>query len=51
MRIIASGLMARGQADTARGALTFPAFVALRDGTLLAACHAGSKKDADDETI
>tara|TARA_Y100000588_G_scaffold14170_1_gene15274 strand:+ start:28 stop:1149 length:1122 start_codon:yes stop_codon:yes gene_type:complete len=51
MEIVKRGVLARGEAGTARAALTFPSVVALADGTLLAACHAGSTKDAADEQV
>ena len=51
MEIVESGILARSEAGTARAALTFPGLVSLSDGTLLAAVHAGSTKDAADEAV
>lgn len=51
MEIIATGVLSRGEAGTARAALTFPCAVALRGGGLLATLRAGSTKDSADEQI
>jgi hypothetical protein len=51
MEIVESGILARGEAGTARATLTFPSLLSLSDGTLLATCHAGSTKDSVDEAV
>ena len=51
MKIVESGILARGEAGTVRAALTFPCLLSLSDGTLLATCHAGSTKDSADEFV
>jgi len=43
--------MSRGEAGTARANLTFPNFVTLSNGDLLANWRAGSTKDCDDEGL
>ena len=51
MQITESGILSRGQPNTARAILTFPTVIALADGTLLATYRAGSTKDAEDGTV
>ena len=51
MKIVETGILARGVADTARAVLSFPSVVSLSDGTVLALFRAGSRKDSDDEAI
>lgn len=51
MKIIETGLLARGVAGTARAVYTFPTVLSLSNGSLLAACRAGSTKDCADETV
>lgn len=51
MRVVDSGIISPvGSTETLR-VRTFPSLVVLSDGTLLAICKAGSKKDSDDGTI
>ncbi len=51
MKIIESGVLVSGEAETGRATYTFPNVTALPGGELLASCRVGSKKDAADETI
>jgi len=51
MHIIETGQVTQSKPDTARAIYTFPALVALSDGTLLLTCRVGSRKDSADETI
>ena len=51
MKITEQGLVNRGEPGTRSAVLTFPAFVRLSDGPLLATWRAGSTKDGEDERI
>lgn len=51
MKLVDSGVLALGEAGTARACHTFPSVVALSTGALIATVRAGSEKDSDDETI
>ena len=51
MKIVETGVLARGVAGTARAILSFPTVVLLSDDSLLATVRAGSSKDSPDETI
>jgi len=51
MKIVETGILARGKENTARAVLTFPSVTVLSDKTLLATCRAGSTKDSSDETV
>ena len=51
MEIIDTGVLAHGEPNTQRAALTFPTVTALSDGSLLATYHAGTTKDAADEAV
>jgi hypothetical protein len=51
MQIISSGVLSRSEAATARANLTFPNFVTLSNGDVLANWRAGSSKDGVDEHL
>jgi Neuraminidase (sialidase) len=51
MQITATGVLARGVAQSERAMLTFPQVVVQSDGTLLATYRSGSSKESPDETI
>ncbi len=51
LKIIEKGILTSAVAGTNRAAFTFPTFVALSNGELLATCRVGSKKDSEDETV
>ena len=51
MQIIETGIANTCEPGSGRATLTFPTFVPLSNGTLLATCRAGSAKDCDDEAI
>lgn len=51
MRVIDSGIINSIGLGKTLQVRTFPSLVVLSDGTLLAVCKAGSKKDSDDGTI
>ena len=51
MEIVNTGILSRSEAGTRRANLTFPNFVALANGDLLANWRAGSTKDCDDERL
>lgn len=51
MQILDAGLLSKSEAGTTRANLTFPNFVALSNGDLLANWRAGSAKDCDDERL
>ena len=51
MQIVNTGVLSRSEAGTTRANLTFPNFVALSDGDVLANWRAGSTKDCDDERL
>ena len=51
MHIVATGIVSRSEPDSARANLTFPSFVVLSNGDLLASWRGGSTKDGDDEGL
>ena len=51
MQIVDSGTLSRSQAGTTRANLTFPNFVMLSNGDVLANWRAGLTKDGDDEHL
>ncbi len=51
MRIVDTGILARGKEGTSRACHTFAAFVTLANGACLATCRAGTTKDSEDERI
>ncbi|MCZ4345570.1 sialidase family protein [Devosia neptuniae] len=51
MKLVASGVLASGEAGTAKACHTFPSVVALETGVLIATVRVGSGKDSDDETL
>ena len=51
LQIVERGIMTRCQPGTRRANLAFPSVTVLTDGSLLAACCAGSKKASPDQTI
>jgi hypothetical protein len=51
MRLIDRAVLSAGEPGTSRAVATFPAFVVLGDGSLVATYSIGSGKDSDDLTI
>ena len=51
MQIVDRGVLSESEAGTARANLTFPNFVTLANGDVLANWRAGSTKDGDDERL
>jgi len=51
MKIIERATLSAAEAGTPRGVATFPAFVVLADGSLMASYSVGTGKDSDDLTI
>lgn len=51
MKIVAEGILNRGERGGRRALATFPSVTALRVGTLLASYRVGTTKDCDDETV
>ena len=51
MRIVDSGIISPVGPDEPLRVRTFPSLLVLSDGTLLATCRTGSKKDSSDGTI
>ena len=51
MEITERAILSAAQPGTPRGVATFPAFVALADGSLIASYSIGTDKDSDDLTI
>ena len=51
MRLVGAGTLVAGEPGTPRACYTFPAVVALADGTLLATARHGATKDGDDDQV